>query len=78
MKYCILSKDDNKVDTVTEKHNTVNAVTAGGVGGALLLIIVIEFIAILLLWTYRRLVVIMCLFVFLGVSGCFVNIADKK
>ena len=37
---------------------SVTAVTAGGVVGALLFIIGIEFLFILLLWKFRRLVVI--------------------
>ena len=49
--------DGSKMDSCTEKPATLNTVTAGGVGGALVLIIVIEFIAILFLWKFRRLVV---------------------
>ena len=39
-------------------ETAVTAVTAGGVVGALLFIIGIEFLVILLLWKFRRLVVI--------------------
>ena len=52
----MLSTDCSKMDSSTEKPACLNAVTAGGVGGALVLIIVIEFIAILFLWKFGRLV----------------------
>ena len=51
----MLYTDGNTTGSCTEKNTTVNAVTAGGVGAALFLIIVIEFIVILV-WIYRRLV----------------------
>ena len=48
----MLYTDGNTTGSCTEKNTTV---TAGGVGAALFLIIVIEFIVILV-WIYRRLV----------------------
>ena len=52
----VFSTDCSKMDSSTEKPATLNTVTAGGVGGALVLVIVIEFIAILFLWKFGRLV----------------------
>ena len=52
----LLYTEDKKVDSCPERETAVTAVTAGGVVGALLFIIGIEFLVILLLWKFRRLV----------------------
>ena len=44
------------MDSCPERETAVTAVTAGGVVGALLFIIGIEFLVILLLWKFRQLV----------------------
>ena len=54
----LLYTEDKKVDSCPERETAINTVTAGGVGGALLFIIGIKFLVILLLWKFRRLVVI--------------------
>ena len=54
----LLYTEYKKVDSCPERKAAVTAVTAGGVVGALLFIIGIEFLFILLLWKFRRLVVI--------------------
>ena len=54
----LLYTEDKKVDSSPERETAVTAVTAGGEVGAQIFIIGIEFLVILLLWKFRRLVVI--------------------